>query len=127
VCRTSNGPPGLAGQRAVAPQTKRRLVWTARSASKALIIHVREPVSCLTMPACPRGIPAEFQDSARMMRYRCLRNPRFEGDTLSTKIPRGVVEGREFRVLKVNQSKLVRQLLIEISEEECWIEIVGGK
>jgi hypothetical protein len=26
----------------------------------------------------------------------------------------------------VNQSELVRQLLVEISEEECWIEIVGG-
>ena len=37
------------------------------------------------------------------------------------------MEGREFRILKVNQSKLVKQLLIEISEEECWVEIVGGK
>ena len=79
------------------------------------------------MLACPRGDSSRVSGQHVNDAVSCLRYPRFEGDTLSTKIPRGVVVGREFRILKVNQSKLVRQLLIEISEEECWIEIVGGK
>ena len=60
-----------------------------------------------------------------MIRHRCLRYAGFEGDTLNTRF-REDRDRQELRILKVHESKLVRQLLVEISEVECWIEIVGG-
>jgi hypothetical protein len=40
-------------------------------------------------------------------------------------IARGIAIVKRFRILMANQPKLTRQLLLDMLEEESWIEIVG--
>jgi chemotaxis response regulator CheB len=44
---------------------------------------------------------------------------------LNTCIPKGIAMVKTFRVLMANQPKLMRELLVEMLEEESWIQIVG--
>ena len=43
----------------------------------------------------------------------------------NTRVLKGMVMLKTFRVLMANQPKLMRELLVEMLEEESWIQIVG--